>query len=156
MTPTERAAAIAAVLSDPAALWAVQKSGATVCGPWVKAEAKGVSVHGGFWRCTPSGQDLTQVHPWWPHCDGVREPNRWEYGLDEEDMYEAALASHEKALARRAGRGWVWKVPGWMGSRKTDYASSREEAQSLADAELRRRGVLLLDTLADDTAKEGT
>jgi len=78
-------ALLEAVLSDPEVLLAARSPENSVAGPWVKAESKGVSVHGGFWRLSPdsgrywSDDDITDVatiHPFWDGCDGIREPNR--------------------------------------------------------------------------------
>ncbi len=146
MSPSERAALVAAVLADPEALWAVRKARVRVLGPWVPArsERRRIGIGGdASWRLSTKGEDVACVHRWWKMCDGVEEPRVHDYHLGDEDEYEAAKAAYEAAVAVRAGREWVYRIDG----EKTQYAVSEEEAKTLADEVLRARGFLLLDVL---------
>jgi hypothetical protein len=142
-----REEAIAMVLSDPEALWAVCTAKVRVAGPWQKAEKPGYSVHRGEWRCSPSGKDLATIHPWWKGADGLREPQSYDYHMGDEDAFEEDMRKYKVAVARRDGMEWMWRLSLWYGQHPPMYANTREEAKSLADQVLRRKGFLLKDTL---------
>lgn len=152
MSPSERASLIQAVLADPEALWAIKKARVRVIGPWVPArsEKRKLMVGGdASWRLNPKGEDVACVHKWWKHCDGVKEPQHYNYHMGDEDEYEADKAKYEAAVAVRAGREWTYRLEG----EKTQYAVSEEEAKTLADEALHAKGYLLLDVLDEEQMK---
>ena len=149
----DREALVEAVLNDPEALWAVlraaRKPARALAGPWVPAESKAKRVMVGgdaSWRMLPKGkgESVATVHKWWYACDGVREPKSFDYeDRYEDEDYVKDLAKWGEAVARRAGREWVYRVEG----DRTEYAATKEEAMALADVALRGKGFRLVDTL---------
>ena len=149
MTPEERAELIAAVLSDAGALWAIRTSKIRVAGPWVYDKSESRKVGGG-WRFSSSGKKKVTVYP----SRKLQEPEPYEFDIEydrdgevlytDDEAYEMALASHERE--KLIWKPWTYCLEGWeYGTVK--YADTLEDAKAGADAELRKKGVLLLNEI---------
>lgn len=137
---------LAHILATPELLWAVKTSKKKVAGPWVPARSeknrRGISGEA-IWRLTHKGNDIAAVHLFWPGCDGWIKPSPGDFTMFQDEEYNEAMAAYKAAVAVRADREWVYRING----EGTKYASTKEEAVTLADEVLKERGYLLLDSL---------
>jgi len=137
------------VVADPELLWDLCTKGPPILGPWREATdpRRKVSVHRGMWRLSPSGDDGVVVYP----SRQIRDPDPYDYTdrREDEDYVQAVkFAEHMRTLWKPwtyTANLWKTQTGDFFRGQTQGYADTREEAQRLADAWVRARGVVLYD-----------
>lgn len=137
---------IAAVMADPNALWAILSARPRIVGPYKEAKKQNFSIHEGWWRLTPKGDDIITISP----SMRLEEPFSGDFcsyldGEEErfdEDALEETKKEHE--AEKLIWKPWSIRIKGepygtvW-------YAGTFEEAKSLGDSLLKDRGYLIYE-----------